>query len=650
MKNKTTLIMSALVLLSMVATACTSNSASKGGNKSGGSSTGPAPEDTLPSEYDHDHDFASDWSYDADFHWHKCTVKTLGVPCDEKDSLAAHEWDAGTVVTAASAYKPGTKRYTCSTCGKTKVVDIPAEGGNEAKGNFTFNDSELSTAQEIHTENQLGYLSLDKPYYTMTGSDLNKYSATGSSNPRLPKESWAPKAVTVNWNYSAPSGKTVTNYNFVFGQKADLSDAYQLPNAVTTNSVSFTNAFLGTNYFKVIANLSDGSKEASDIKTFKVTEQAPRNLDVGNMPNCRDMGGRTTYAGGKIKQGLIYRTSGSKFDNSTPSDNDAKSILLDQLRVRTEINVANSTTNNVNLTGVTVKDCYMDYGSTPYSNIARNAEKIRNVLNILSDESNYPVFYHCRIGTDRTGITGVILGGLLGIKFNEIIQDYGFSNFSPIDNQRYPHKTPDSNGDDIAKYIDEIIAMPGATFQEKTYHALRSIGIPASQLNKIIDIMTEGNKANLSDGGKIGSRSWLVSDGETDATGNNSFDAPEVYFPITTDESVSYEANFTSGEKDIVVYLGSTEASDNIKLADCLELRIDDEEMELASKKSMHEAGFGKTQQNSRTGYMFNLLGKYELDAGLHKIQVVCRREGLTFNVASIGVFDHVEATETYTE
>ena len=48
------------------------------------------------------------------------------------------------------------------------------------------------------------------------------------------------------------------------------------------------------------------------------------------------MGGRTTYAGGKIKQGLIYRTSGSKFDNSTPSDAEARRILTEQLRVKTE--------------------------------------------------------------------------------------------------------------------------------------------------------------------------------------------------------------------------------------------------------------------------------------------------------------------------
>ena len=638
------LIFSALAMLAMSVTACGGNNQSdKGGNNSQGTSNDSSNNqqsggDEIPSIYDHEHSFASGWQSDADNHWHACSVKKYGVPCDAVDGLAAHDWDNGTVVTAASAYKPGTMRYTCNTCGRTKIADIAAENGNEAQGNFTFDDAALSTVQEIHTTNQLGYLNLNKPYYSMTGTDLNAFSATGASS--LTKTSWAPNAVTVSWNYNAPAGKTVSNYNFVFGQKADLADAYKLPNAVTTTSVSFTNAYLGTNYFKVIANLSDGSKEASEIKSFKVTEQAPRNLDVGNLPNCRDMGGRTTSAGGKIKQGLIYRTAGNKFDNSRAPDSDATSVLMNQLRIRTEINVADDPQYDMNLNGVKVEHCYMDYGATPYSNIARNAEKIRNVIDILSDESNYPVCYHCRIGTDRTGITGVILNGLVGVPFNEVIQDYGFSNFSPIDNQRYPHKPNDTNGDDIAKYIDEFLSLPGENFQEQVYLGLRSIGIPASKLNKVIDIMTEGPKAQLPENAKVGNRSKLVLNGESDAAIDTQYDAPEVYFPIAEDESVEYKSTFTAGEKDIVVYLGSTEASDNIKLASRLKLLIDGQEQDIVDK-SMHEAGFGTTRKAKRTGYMFNLLGKYELSAGEHTIEVMAYSGG-SFKVASICVFDHV--------
>ena len=64
------------------------------------------------------------------------------------------------------------------------------------------------------------------------------------------------------------------------------------------------------------------------------------------------------------------------------------------------------------------------------------------------------------------------------------MQDYAFSNFAPIDGQRYPNKyaaadtesaSQDGNGDDPAKYIAEILAMPGKNFQEQTYYMGRYV-------------------------------------------------------------------------------------------------------------------------------------------------------------------------------
>ena len=627
MKNKR-LIFSALMLLTMALSACDSGVERSTSSNNPDSTSGS--ENTSVPDQGHVHDWSTSWVYDAQYHWHTCSS------CDEIDAKAEHSWDAGTVKTAATAYKPGIKEYKCSVCGKVKRETIPATGGNEPTGNFTFNETELNTAQEIHTDNQKAYLEFNKPYYQITGSDLNTFSATGASS--LKKASWAPKSVTVNWEYTAPTGKTVTDYTFVYGQKADLGDAYQIPTNTSTNSISFTNAYLGDNYFKVIANLSDGTKEASQIKKFKVTTQAPRNLDVGNMPNCRDMGGRTTVAGGKIKQGLIYRTSGSKFDNSTASNADAKKVLTDLLRVRTEINVANSTTNNVNLSGTTVENAFMAYGAVPYSNLARNSARIRQVMEILADESNYPVFYHCRIGTDRTGITGVMISGLLGISFNEVIQDYGFSNFSPIDNQRYPGKTPDNNGDDIKKYIDEILALPGANFQEQTYLALRMIGVPAAHLDRIIDIMTEGTKATIPATAKIGQAGSLVAENRRTSS---DFKDPATYYVLSANKAASYKDTFTAGKKDVIVYLGydgNVTSSTKDKLADALTLKIDGAEQTISNTKNLWTAGFGGTQQDNRIGYMFNILGNYDFAAGEHTVEVGVKNG--TFNLATIAVVD----------
>jgi len=516
---------------------------------------------------------------------------------------------------------------------ESSIIQPSKDPGEITGGTFKFDDNQLNTAQEIHTANQLKYLNLQKEYYSMTKSDLDNCDAKGNKNVSTPEQT------ELSWEFTAPEGYEVKNFTLVFSQNMDLSNPYTVQ-GTKNPSIKFYNSFLGTNYFKIVANFTSGDTQSSDVKAFKVTEQAPRNLYVGNMPNCRDMGGRTTYAGGKIKQGLIYRTSGSRFDNSTPSDSEAQSILTEQLRVKTEINVANSTSNNVNLSGTKVENAYMAYGAVPYSNLARNSVRIRQVMDILAEESNYPVFYHCRIGTDRTGITGIMINGLLGVPFNEAIQDYGFSNFAPIDNQRYPGKTPDNNGDDIKKYIDELLALPGANFQEQVYLALRMIGVPAAKLDKIIDIMTAGTKATIPATAKIGEDSGLES--TVSKTTKTDYKSPASYYAVPANGTVSYKTTTTAGNKDIIVYMGysgSVSGNNNQpKLADTITLKIDGQAQTIASAKNLWTAGFGSTQQDNRIGYMFNILGNYAFTAAEHTVEIGVKSG--TFNVASITIAD----------
>ena len=503
--------------------------------------------------------------------------------------------------------------------------------GGAVSSNFSFNEATLNNPQQIHTNDQKNYLNFSGQYYNITSSDLTSFNANGNTDVS------ASQQVTVSWNYNVPSGKTVSSYSLLYSQYADLSDYYVVEGS-TSKSVSFYNPYIGDNYFKVIANFSDGTQEISPTKIFKVEDQAPRNLKVGNMPNCRDMGGRTTYAGGRIRQGMIYRTAGNKFDNKTSINTDCQNVLKNQLKVKTEINVSDSDTYNTSISGLNLVNAYMAYGSTPYSNLSRNAERIRQVMDVLSHEENYPVFYHCRIGTDRTGITGMMIGGLLGIPFNEVFQDYCFSNFAPIGGQRYPHKANDTNGDDPAKYIDEILAMPGATYQEQTYNALLSIGCPAETLNAIIDIMTIGQKAELPTTGKIGKGNSLSSNGTSG--GYTNYKRPEAYWKLTSSQYASYTITLTGGEKDIVVYMGSTDSSSSTLLKNCITLAIDGVQQTITNDKNLWTAGFGNTSQDSRMGFMFNILGKYNLNDGSHTITLTVTSG--TFYLGTICVFDHV--------
>ena len=74
------------------------------------------------------------------------------------------------------------------------------------------------------------------------------------------------------------------------------------------------------------------------------------------------------------------------------------------------------------------------------------------------------------------------------------------------------------------------------------------------------------------------------------------------------------------------------------KLADSITLKIDGQAQTIASTKNLWTAGFGGTQQDNRIGYMFNILGNYDLTAGEHTVEIGVKSG--TFNIGSITIAD----------
>lgn len=85
----------------------------------------------------HDH-AATDWSSDATYHWHDCTVSG----CGEQFDKAEHVWDEGTVTTPATFTSDGEKTYTCTVCEKTKTETVTME---YIDVNFVKSDAEVQT-------------------------------------------------------------------------------------------------------------------------------------------------------------------------------------------------------------------------------------------------------------------------------------------------------------------------------------------------------------------------------------------------------------------------------------------------------------------------------------------------------------------------
>ncbi len=504
--------------------------------------------------------------------------------------------------------------------GTSAVTSQPA-------GNGFVITTDLNAAQEIHTTAQKTYLEYSGDYVNYPVSSLPSGREWNSD----------PLPAKLAWDYTAPEGKTVHKYAVTFGQKSDLSDGFRVEGSIN-KTINLQNVFLGKNYFKVIAKLSDNSEVESDIMSFNVTTQAPRNIKIDGMTNCRDMGGRTTVGGGKVKQGMIYRTSGVKGGNPANVTAEGLAEMKNHFKMKTEINVSDGTSYNGTGNGWDVINHMMDYDSAnqTHHHFSRNAESVKAFFKTISDPSKYPVFFHCRIGTDRTGLCANLLGGLLGVSKNELYQDYLFSNFGNIGEQR---KIGASAGqDNIENYMNEIDAMPGATFANKCYNTLLAIGVERSTLDTVISILTEGNTVPGNNNGQlIGKGTGLTGTGVTMSTSSSNAHPEQYYVLNSSSKVVTY--NFTTTETMnavITAYLGSGTGG-STTLSSALDVKVDGTSLTLPSK-SFKDAGFGTLK--GRTCYYVNQMGEVSnLAAGAHTLTIQTKGSS-SINVGALGVFN----------
>ena len=494
---------------------------------------------------------------------------------------------------------------------------------------------------EIHTAEQKAFLEYDGNYTKMSTDQYP--DGTKHLSDSLP--------ITLTWNYELPEGKELEKYSVIFGQKKDLSDGYKVDAGVDEDTISFNNPYLGKNYYQLIATFTDGTTDETPIRRLFVDSTYPRNLTIDGMTNCRDIGGRLTEDGGKIKQGLIFRTSG-KNQNGSLTDATTEE-MINHLKVKNEINLAgDSNSYNLNLTGTTLYEgSRMDTSSTGgYSHISRNTEAVKNFFNFIADENNYPLYYHCKIGTDRTGVCTILLQGLLGVSYQQAYQDYLFSNFGKI-GERRSIGTGDSH--DIRKYMDDFLSYSGEKFQNKVYNILLGIGVSEDTLNHIIDNLVEGNKPTGNNANQVvATGDALDNNGATRKTRSDVRDNPEVYFTLEgITQSVSY--SFTSAKAftgQVIAYLANPDMSQtdstnkNKKIADAIGCDLDGIDLEFIDQ-NFYEARLGICKSSSittRINYWPVILGTIEVDKGNHTISI--SGGSYNMNIAGIYIFDNATA------
>ncbi|MCQ2798130.1 MAG: tyrosine-protein phosphatase [Bacilli bacterium] len=408
---------------------------------------------------------------------------------DSEPTSSVKEESTATSETKTSETKTSETKTSETKTSETKTSSTTSETPVEA-GVFT-NVTTFTSPINNKTADQKAFIEYSGDYTKISSSTFqNTFHTTPNGHQS------DPTAVPFSFKHSVPSGKILSKYVLEFATDSEFTKdvlTYESKN----KSFDIYNLYIGTHYFyRLKAVYTAGDPDISDTYELDTADAGIRNLRVDGMTNVRDLGGKTTESGAKIKQGLLYRTGAPNDSQSQCAITDAgKKTMLNEMGVKTEIELREMGFNcpSTSPVGSSVKIYHnaMEYQGGK-NLIFRNIAPMLRCFDILGDANNYPIFFHCRIGTDRTGFMALLINGVLGLPMKQIYQDYLFSNFGRIGKTSTCDQV---NDDSTAGYIAQINTYPGESFQQKCYNFLVTAGVPHEKLDTMINLLTEGTPA-----------------------------------------------------------------------------------------------------------------------------------------------------------
>lgn len=242
-------------------------------------------------------------------------------------------------------------------------------------------------------------------------------------------------------------GDESTSYTVHFSETEDFEDEVTYETQMT--SLYKAGVFVpGKKYYWKVTGNADGSDSAVD--SFQVLDEPVRYITTDETFNVRDLGGWKTEDGKTVKYGLIYR--GGKINNQGGdyglSEEDQR-VFRDLLGIRGEIDLRITGRDDGGQT-MSVFGSDVNYIKTPmqgYNYILPNfkqetpvqrecpdefVKSVGEVFHFLADEDNYPVYFHCNAGADRTGTIAFLINGLLGVSREDLTKDFELTSFSSV--------------------------------------------------------------------------------------------------------------------------------------------------------------------------------------------------------------------------
>lgn len=251
-----------------------------------------------------------------------------------------------------------------------------------------------------------------------------------------------------------------------------------------TKNTSLRPAYLklgATYYWRV-----KGGDEVSEVRRFTTSDVPPRMIGVPSH-NMRDLGGGRNADGVRIRQGLLYRGQASA---ARATADELRALYVEKLGIRTELDLRSR--------DEFLKRC-KDWGETDLETVGirhvfhpiipyhmhypANLPEIRQIFTFLADKANYPVYFHCAVGSDRTGTIAFLIDGVLGRENPYFYDNYELPSFN-VNLPRYRYCRKGSE-------LFRTFGGEGVQMREKVVAYLLGIGVKQEELDSLRAILLE---------------------------------------------------------------------------------------------------------------------------------------------------------------
>lgn len=238
-----------------------------------------------------------------------------------------------------------------------------------------------------------------------------------------------PREIHFSWERIGRRWSSIS-YDLILAQSADLEIQPMVIRGLSKAEVDVPHLFLGVTYFwKVRACKGEKILGESPVRRFTTNAQPPRWLRIPGITNVRDIGGWPLPGGGRIKQGMAYRSS--ELNGHLRITDRGRRLLEEELQIKTDLDLRgqfDGASPALDPDRVT----WVNAPISPYDCITDVTfrDEYLKIFRLFAKKENYPILFHCVGGADRGGTVALILNALLGKDRELLIHDFELTTLS----------------------------------------------------------------------------------------------------------------------------------------------------------------------------------------------------------------------------